>query len=161
MRYFLPIACLVALAVSCHRGPERIPRSDMEEIMMQVLLQDQYVKQHSENRRQYDTVLVYEGIFEDFGYDTDDFLASLEYYLEDPSRMAKIMESVESRLNKKLPEIEKELDEYDWKQGYMRIWNLRPELSRLPQPSSPSALDALYLQFTKDSLLYHPFRKRK
>ena len=113
MKYFLPIVCLLALAVSCHRGPERIPRGDMEEIMMQVLLQDQYLKQHSENRRQYDTILVYEGIFEDFGYDTDDFLASLDYYLEDPSRMAKIMESVEDRLNKKLPEIEKELDEYD------------------------------------------------
>jgi hypothetical protein len=156
MRYFLPIVCLMALAVSCHRGLERIPRRDMEEIMMQVLLQDQYVKQHSENRRQYDTVLVYEGIFEDFGYDTDDFLTSLEYYLEDPSRMAKIMESVETRLTARLPEIEKELEEFDWRQGYMRIWSLRPELSRLPQPSFTSALDTLYIQFVKDSLFYHP-----
>lgn len=161
MKFFLPIVCLVALAVSCHRGPERISRGDMEEIMMQVLLQDQYVKQHSENRRQYDTVLVYEGIFEQFGYDTDDFLASLNYYLGDPSRMAKIMESVENRLERKLPEIEKELDEFDWKQGYMRIWGLKPEVSRLPQPSSTSAFDTLYIQFHKDSLTYHPVRRRK
>ena len=97
MKRILLIVCLLALAVSCHKGPRRIPRGDMEDIMMHVLMQDQYVKAHSELRPQFDTMLVYEGVFESFGYNTDDFLASLEYYLEDASRMEKIMEKVEKR----------------------------------------------------------------
>ena len=88
----------MVLAVSCHKGPERIPRRQMEDIMYQVLLQDQYLKQHPELRRQADTSLVYAGIFERMGFDTDDFLYSVEYYLQDPARMEKIMEKVGDRL---------------------------------------------------------------
>ena len=158
MKRFLLIVCLLVLAVSCHEGPQRIPRGDMEDIMMQVLLQDQYLKQHSELRKQADTSLVYEGIFESFGYDTDDFLASLEYYLEDASRMEKIMEKVEHRLMAKVKQAEKEVQEDAWRQNYLRIWGLIPNTRLLPQPSS--ATDKLYIQFNKDSLFYHPLRKQ-
>lgn len=157
MKRFLPIVCLLVLAVSCHKGPQRIPRGDMEEIMLQVLMQDQYLKQHQELRKQADTTLVYEGIFESFGYDTDDFMYSLGYYLEDASRMEKIMEKVENRLTVKLKEVEKELQEETWRNGFLRIWGLRPDTTHLPQPSS--ALDTLYVQFNKDSLFYHPYSK--
>jgi hypothetical protein len=159
MKRFLPIVCLLVLAVSCHKGPQRIPRGDMEEIMLQVLMQDQYLKQHQELRKQADTTLVYEGIFESFGYDTDDFMYSLGYYLEDASRMEKIMEKVENRLTVKLKEVEKELQEETWRNGFLRIWGLRPDTTHLPQPSS--ALDTLYVQFNKDSLFYHPYQKKK
>ena len=158
MRHYLLIVCLLVLAVSCHKGPRRIPRGDMEDIMMQVLLQDQYVKQNSELRKQADTMLVYEGIFESFGYDTDDFLASLDYYLADASRMEKIMEKVERRLMEKVAQTEKEVEEESWRRNYLRIWDLKPNTRNLPQPSSP--LDTLYLQFNKDSLLYHPLLKK-
>ena len=158
MRRYLLIVCLLVLAVSCHKGPRRIPRGDMEDIMMQVLLQDQYVKQNSELRKQADTMLVYEGIFESFGYDTDDFLASLDYYLADASRMEKIMEKVEQRLMEKVAQTEKEVEEDSWRRNYLRIWNLKPNTRNLPQPSSP--LDTLYLQFNQDSLLYHPLLKK-
>lgn len=159
MKRFLPIVCLLVLAVSCHKGPQRIPRGDMEEIMLQVLMQDQYLKQHQELRKQADTTLVYEGIFESFGYITDDFMYSLGYYLEDASRMEKIMEKVENRLTVKLKEVEKELQEETWRNGFLRIWGLRPDTTHLPQPSS--ALDTLYVQFNKDSLFYHPYQKKK
>lgn len=157
MKRLLPIVCLLVLAVSCHKGPQRIPRGDMEEIMLQVLMQDQYLKINQEFRKQADTSLVYEGIFESFGYDTDDFMYSLGYYLEDASRMEKIMEKVENRLTVKAKEAEKELKEENWRNGFLRIWGLRPDTKRLPQPSS--ALDTLYLQFNKDSLFYHPYSK--
>ena len=159
MKRILPIVCLLVLVVSCHKGPQRIPRGDMEEIMQQILLQDQYLKQHQELRKQADSSLVYEGVFESFGYDTDDFLYSLEYYLEDATRMEKIMEKVESRLMEKAKEAEKEVKEENWRNGFLRIWGLRPDSTHLPQPSS--TLDTLYLQFNKDSLLYHPHPKKK
>ena len=158
MRRYLLIVFLLVLAVSCHKGPRRIPRGDMEDIMMQVLLHDQYLKQNTELRKQADTMLVYEGIFESFGYDTDDFLASLDYYLADASRMEKIMEKVEQRLMVKVAQTEKEVEEESWRRNYLRIWDLKPNTRNLPQPSSP--LDTLYLQFNKDSLLYHPLLKK-
>ena len=158
MRRFLLIVCLVGLAVSCHRGPRRIPRGDMEDIMMQVLLQDQYLKQHSELRRQADTMLVYEGVFESFGYNTDDFLVSLEYYLADPARMEKMMEKVEKRLMVKVQELEKEVQDEAWRKNFLHIWSLTPDKTRLPQPSS--AGDTLYIQFSRDSLVYHPLIKK-
>ena len=158
MRRYLLIVILLVLAVSCHKGPRRIPRGEMEDIMMQVLLHDQYLKQNTELRKQADTMLVYEGIFESFGYDTDDFLASLDYYLADASRMEKIMEKVEQRLMVKVEQTEKEVEEESWRRNYLRIWDLKPNTRSLPQPSSP--LDTLYLQFNQDSLLYHPLLKK-
>jgi hypothetical protein len=155
MKKILPILILLAvLAVSCHKGPERIPRDEMEEIMHDLLLQDQFVKINSMPKRVTDTTLVYEGVFDKYGYDTDDFLFSLDYYLEDPSRMEKIMEKVEERLTKESKVVAEEVKADNWRKGFLRIYNLRPELSRLPQPATGK--DTLFVQFNKDSLSYRP-----
>ena len=160
MKKFLLLMVPFVLAVSCHRGPERIPRDEMEEIMHEILLQDQYLKVTSAPKRLVDTTLVYEGIFEQYGYDTDDFLMSLEYYLEDPSRMEKLMEKVEDRLNKEAKGVAEELKAQNWRNDFMRIYNLRPDAHHLPQPS-PGAIDTLYVQFNSDSLAYSPHKKKQ
>ena len=160
MKKILLLMVPFVLAVSCHRGPERIPRDEMEEIMHEILLQDQYLKVTSAPKRLVDTTLVYEGIFEQYGYDTDDFLMSLEYYLEDPSRMEKLMEKVEDRLNKEAKGVAEELKAQNWRNDFMRIYKLRPDSSHLPQPS-PGAIDTLYVQFNSDSLAYSPHKKKQ
>ena len=160
MKKFLLLMVPFVLAVSCHRGPERITRDEMEEIMHEILLQDQYLKVTSAPKRLVDTTLVYEGIFEQYGYDTDDFLMSLEYYLEDPSRMEKLMEKVEDRLNKEAKGVAEELKAQNWRNDFMRIYNLRPDAHHLPQPS-PGAIDTLYVQFNSDSLAYSPHKKKQ
>ena len=160
MKKFLLLMVPFVLAVSCHRGPERIPRDEMEEIMHEILLQDQYLKVTSAPKRLVDTTLVYEGIFEQYGYDTDDFLMSLEYYLEDPSRMEKLMEKVEDRLNKESKAVAEELKAQNWRNDFMRIYKLRPDAHHLPQPS-PGAIDTLYVQFNSDSLAYSPHKKKQ
>lgn len=160
MKKILLLMVPFVLAVSCHRGPERIPRDEMEEIMHEVLLQDQYLKVTSAPKRLVDTTLVYEGIFEQYGYDTDDFLMSLEYYLEDPSRMEKLMEKVEDRLNKEAKGVAEELKAQNWRNDFMRIYKLRPDSTHLPQPS-PGAIDTLYVQFNSDSLAYSPHKKKQ
>lgn len=160
MKKFLLLMVPFVLAVSCHRGPERIPRDEMEEIMHEILLQDQYLKVTSAPKRLVDTTLVYEGIFEQYGYDTDDFLMSLEYYLEDPSRMEKLMEKVEDRLNKEAKGVAEELKAQNWRNDFMRIYKLRPDSTHLPQPS-PGALDTLYVQFNSDPLAYSPHKKKQ
>lgn len=156
MKKLLLLIVPFVLAVSCHRGPERIPRGEMEEIMRDILLQDQYLKMQITPKRTKDTTLIYEGIFEQYGYTTDDFLYSLEYYLEDPARMEKVMEKVEARLKEESKQVGEEVKAQNWRSGFMRIYNLRPDMLHQPQPSS-KALDTLFVQFNKDSLAYKPY----
>ena len=156
MKKLLLLIVPFVLAVSCHRGPERIPRGEMEEIMRDILLQDQYLKMQITPKRTKDTTLIYEGIFEQYGYTTDDFLYSLEYYLEDPARMEKVMEKVEARLKEESKQVGEEVKAQNWRSGFMRIYNLKPDMLHQPQPS-PKALDTLFVQFNKDSLAYKPY----
>ena len=156
MKKLLLLIVPFVLAVSCHRGPERIPRGEMEEIMRDILLQDQYLKMQITPKRKLDTTLVYEGIFEQYGYTTDDFLYSLEYYLEDPARMEKVMEKVEARLKEEAKQVGEEVKAQNWRSSFMRIYNLKPDMLHQPQPS-PKALDTLFVQFNKDSLAYKPY----
>ena len=136
MRKYLHVLLVVLLAAAC--GPQRIPRDDMENIMADILLQDQQVKQDRELKKQADTSLVYEGIFEAYGYDTDDFLYSVEYYLGNPSKMEKIMEVVAGEIR---------LDE--WRKGYLRIYNMKVDTTRRPRPRVRQ-VDTLHVRFDND-----------
>ena len=149
MKRLLHIALLLLLAVSC--GPRKIPRADMEEILSQMLLQDQQIKMDPALRRAADTSLVYEGIFEAYGYDTDDFLYSLEYYLADPARMEKIMGKVAEGLEKDSRELNKEIRLQDWRDGFLRIYGRKVDTTRRPRPRVRPA-DTLRVRFDNDSV---------
>ena len=154
MKKLLHISLLLAvLAVSCHKGPERIPRGDMEDIMYEVLMQDQYLKQHQELRKQADTSLVYEGVFEKYGYDTDDFLYSLAYYLEDPARMDKVMQKVEKRLNREGQVVGEEAQYESWRDRFMRLYEMTGT-HVVYMPLVRSHRENQYLDFQRDSLVY-------
>lgn len=160
MRRALHIALLlVVVAVSCHKGPQRIPRSDMEDIMHDILLQDQFFKQHTDIKKLADTTLVFEGIFEQYGYDTDDFMFSLAYYLEDPARMEKVMEKVETRFTKESKVVRAEVQEETWRQGFMRLYQMGlTNQHLLPKVGREKA--SLYVDFNRDSLAYAPKKKK-
>ena len=149
MRKALYIVLLVLLAVSC--GPRRIDREDMEEIMYRMLIQDQQVKHDYTLRAQADTSLVYEGIFEDLGYDTDDFLYSIEYYLAEPAKFEKIMEKVGGRLNGELSEVKSQVNLKFWRNRLMNIYNQRADTSLRPKPRV-RPVDTLLLRYEGDSL---------
>ncbi len=152
MRKWLHIVLVLALAVSC--GPRKIPRDDMEKIMADILLQDQQIKQDHKLRKEADTTLVYEGIFEAYDYDTDDFLYSLEYYLEDPARMEKLMGKVAERLEKEAKVVSSEIDQDHWRERFMRIYAHTPDTASLPHPR-PRAVDSLHVRFDADSIWFH------
>lgn len=105
----------------------------MEEAMYQILLQDQLIKQDAALRAKADTSLVYEGIFNELGYNTDDFLRSLHYYLEEPARMEKVMENVAERLEKEAKDIRKQLDLNKWREKLMSYYWLPPDTVSLPR----------------------------
>lgn len=153
MRKWLHIVLVLLLAVSC--GPRKISRGDMEQIMADILIQDQQIKQDRNLKKQADTSLVYEGIFQAYGYDTDDFLYSLEYYISDPARMEKIMGDVADRLEKENRAVAGEMELERWKERFMRIYAQRPDTT-LPHPRV-RAVDTLHVRFDADSVwFYHP-----
>ena len=145
-------AYLVLLAVllvsAC--GPRKISRDEMQDIIYEMLIQDQQIKINRDLKTQADTSLVYEGIFNAYGYDTDDFIYSLSHYLEDASDMEKIMGKVAERLEKDTKAVGKELDLIHWRERMLAIYAMQPDTT-LPRPR-PSVLDSLPLRFSKDSV---------
>lgn len=151
MRKLLHIVLLVLLVAAC--GPRKIPRDDMERIMADMLIQDQQIKQDRKLQKQADTSLVYEGIFEQYGYDTDDFIYSVEYYLEDPSRMEKIMGNVAARMEKEAKQAGVEAEQEEWQKKFMKIYQMKVDVNRRPQPPV-SAVDTLPVRMQQDSVIF-------
>ena len=152
MRKWLHIVLVLAVAASC--GPRKIPRSDMERIMADILIQDQQIKSDGTLRRQADTSLVYEGIFESYGYNTDDYLYSVEYYLQDPARMEKIMGKVADRLESEIKVAEKEVELENWRRRLMDIYRQKVDTTRLPRPRT-RPVDTLHVRFDADSVWFY------
>ena len=148
MRRVLYIVLVVLLVAAC--GPHRIPRDDMEDIVYRMLVQDQQIKQDPKLRQQADTMLVYEGIFQTYGYNTDDFLFSLEYYLEEPARMEKVMEKVAERLDAEAKVLKKEIDLDTWRSKMMRIYKMEPDTTWPKPPVRP--VDTLLVRMGKDTV---------
>ncbi len=151
-KYLLHILCLVLLALSC-QGPRVIPKDDMALVMREMLLQDQQVRSNLIPRARLDTVLVYEGIFEKYGYDTDDFLYSLEYYLAEPERMEKVMEETAGGLEKEAASMRETLQLQQWQQKLLRIYGMQPDTTA-PRPRVRAA-DTLKVRFQEDSVYFH------
>ena len=125
----------LALWVSCNGGPRCIPRDKMVGIYCELFLQDQAIHLNRSISDRADTVLVYEGIFRKHGYNTDDYLYSVEYYLRDPERMAKIMDEVEDRMNSAARGMKEEVEIYDIQQELLAIWE-KPMSNKLPRQVS-------------------------
>ena len=133
-------ALLVAvLAVSC-RGPRVIPRGKMVDIYCDMLLADQQIRENNVLRNRADTMLVYEAVFNRYGYDTDDYLNSVNHYLADPERFARIMEDVSEKLQAEARSLETEIGHLD---GLDRFLGMkRPPLDSILAPFSK---DSYYL----------------
>ena len=118
MRKILHILLVVAVAVSCH-GPRVIPRDELAQIYYDMFMADQQVRDDPTLRQQADTMLVYETVFNRYGYDTDDYLYSVRYYLKDPERFSKTLEEVSERLQGEAEALGKVIDHLNWVKGYM------------------------------------------
>ena len=147
------LALLAALAaISC--GPRQIPKGDMEEIFYLMFLQDQKIKQNRSLKSMADTTLVYGGILESLGYDTDDYLFSLNEYLEEPEKMEKIMGNVASRIDKELKGVKKDIELERWRDKMLAIYGMKPDTSKRPWPPV-RPVDTLKIRFEGDSVYMH------
>ena len=112
MKRFLHIVLVFVLAAAC-RGPRIIPKDTLTDIYVDMLMADQFVREENIPRKQLDTMLVYEAVFNKYGYDTDDYMNSVRYYLKDPERFSKVFEEVSRRLDGEVKALDKIIEQQE------------------------------------------------
>ena len=96
MQHFLnifriPAIILVILLLSCCKKDDSIiPKKHYAIILSEMYLADQYLEMNEKLRAKTDTLLLYEGIFNKYGFTYDDFRESTRYYLQDGDAMYKL-----------------------------------------------------------------------
>lgn len=108
---FLFVILFFFAACSRNEGGEIIPRKVFSKIYAEMFITDQWIREHTELAVVADTTLVYEPIFNKYGYTTDDYLKSVDYYIYDPVRFNKILQESAEIIHKKIREFEVNNDE--------------------------------------------------
>ena len=102
----LAVSALV-LFTSCGKNKEQvIPRDELAEIYAEMLMTDQWIINTPNVRMIADTSLVYAPILGKYGYDKADYRKSLDHYMNDPERFAKILENTVEILDDRLKDLE-------------------------------------------------------
>ena len=139
MKRFLHIVLVLLVAAAC-QGPRVIPKDTLEDIYLDMFLADQVVREENIPRPQMDTMLLYEAVFQKYGYDTDDYLNSVRFYLKDPERFAKVFESVAKRLEGEIDVLEKIVEHREWVAS-----KLDAEHPRLDSILAPFSKESVYV----------------
>lgn len=113
MKKFLLGILLIGLILSCSSGKDGkvIPRRVFAEIYADMFVADQWTNSTREYKRVVDTTVIYEAIFEKYGYTADDYIASVDYYLYDPVRYERILQNALDIITAREEELEKARDE--------------------------------------------------
>ena len=90
-----------------------IPRRQLARIYSEMLVTDQWITSTPGMRMIADTSLVYQPILEKYGYDLDDYLKSVDVYMDDPERFSRILRNSASIIGKQLKDAQKRLEEYN------------------------------------------------
>lgn len=98
------LAMLLA-AVSCGRKERIIPRSTFSKIYADLFIADQWILDRGLSRAA-DTVLIYEPVFNQYGYTSADFYASVDKYLRDPERYTRMLKVSASIIDERIKELE-------------------------------------------------------
>ncbi len=102
---FLMVA-MVAFS-GCHRA-QVIPRKTLSKIYAEMFIADQQILNTPKMRSVADTMLVYEPIFNRYGYTADDYRASMSYYLKDATRYARILKHTSVIIEQEVKALKKE-----------------------------------------------------
>ena len=107
-KYILPLMAVLFFA-SCSSDDEVeiIPRKKMADIYMEMFMTDQWISDTPGMRMIADTSLVYEPILERYGYNKLDYIHSVDFYMNDPERFARILRSCMDNLDKRIASLEK------------------------------------------------------
>ncbi len=110
-RFLLNIMLMLAafILTSCGKDEvEVIPRAKLAKIYAEMLVTDQWITNTQGVRLMADTSMVYEPILEKYGYDIDDYLLSVDKYMDDPERFARIFRTSGEIIEKRLVELRRQ-----------------------------------------------------
>lgn len=146
------IIILLPLFFSC-KDNKIIPKKTMSEIYCDIYLADKYADAVEQLRKKTDTLLVYEPIFNKYGYTSADYLRSTDYYLKQPDKFAKIFKKSQDNLKLRKDYLERLLEK---ERGLKHRWDLLDSLSLLSNSETVGNhyYRALHLIFyTPDSII--------
>jgi len=110
-RFLLNLMLMMAAfaLTSCKKDEvEVIPRSKLAQIYAEMLVTDQWITNTQGVRLMADTSMVYEPILEKYGYDIEDYLHSVDAYMDDPERFARIFRTSGEIIEKRLKELRRQ-----------------------------------------------------
>lgn len=84
-----------------------IPRAKLAKIYAEMFITDEWIAANPDMRKVADTSLVYDPILQRYGYTPEDYRATMEEYMKDPERYARILKNTSGILNKRLTELKK------------------------------------------------------
>ena len=157
LRYISALFAVVLFLSSCSGDEGKvIPRSKLAEIYAEMLITDQWISDTPGVRRTADTSLVYEPIFQKYGYTTADYRTSVDRYMDDPERFSRILRTTVQILDKKMVQLNLDREEQE------RLKALKARLERMkvksnfkPEEFFPYLFDEPYVHYY-DSLSVEP-----
>lgn len=99
--FLCPVTCMV----SCMRE-KYIPEETMSDIYYEMYITDQLIRKDRKKKKESDTLLVYEPIFERFGYTSEDYRNSVNHYLLKPEKFEKIFRKTQAKLELRKKQLE-------------------------------------------------------
>lgn len=100
LAYLFVVLSLIVVTSGCGNKPRVIPAGTLSDIYVDLFLADQWIRDNNQLRKGADTTLYYEPVFRKYGYTTRDYQKSVEVYLMDPEKYAKILEKSVSKLDR-------------------------------------------------------------
>lgn len=112
------ISIIAVLAVtvlsSCSQEEhELIPRKKLAMIYAEMLVTDQWIADNPDVRSLTDTSLIYEPILEKYGFTSEDYRHSVNYYLDDPERFSRIFRTTSEILDERYHKLKKQKELQD------------------------------------------------
>ena len=131
-KHIFPVVLALVLFSSCSGEKGKvISRGDLAEIYAEMLMTDQWIANHPELRKKADTSLVYEPILEKYGYTTQDYVLTMDKYMDDPERYSRILRTTGEILDSRLKELQVKKEELQrLEEIRKRLEKVRAEVSK-------------------------------
>lgn len=113
LQHMSAVIMALVIFVSCGKKDEAeiIPRNQLAKIYAEMLVTDQWIMDTPGVRSIADTSLVYSPILEKYGYDADDYVRTVDKYMDDPERFSRIFRSTGEILDRQLARLKKKQKE--------------------------------------------------
>lgn len=127
---------LAALLVICSCGKNGIiPKRTLSKIYADMLLTDSWLRTDLDMKHIAETTMVYESIFNRYGYTTEDYWKTVDRYMNDPDDFSKVLEKAAVRLDEAAKYVEAVKAWTDAMESYRKLMESRDERMFFPYDS--------------------------